>query len=157
MTLSRNSFLESPWYTYLPTPSYDVTQGQFLSRILKNWIQCFSFFKATYHTEVKEPSRPYYFFIARGRIIGFIPYPRVLVIFKMQSASSRIWTRVAVSISFDDNHYSTGTISCVCVCVACLWDREILNESLNTCWPWLSIDTDLTSCCPISGISVQAN
>ena len=27
----------------------------------------------------------------------------------MQSASSRIWTRVAVSISYDDNHYTTGT------------------------------------------------
>ena len=27
----------------------------------------------------------------------------------MQSVSSRIWTRVAVSISYDDNHYSKGT------------------------------------------------
>ena len=27
----------------------------------------------------------------------------------MQSASSRIWTRVAVSISYDDNNYTTGT------------------------------------------------
>ena len=29
----------------------------------------------------------------------------------MQSISSRIWTRVAVSISHDDNHYTTGTSS----------------------------------------------
>ena len=27
----------------------------------------------------------------------------------MQSASSRIWTLVTVSISYDDNHYITGT------------------------------------------------
>ena len=27
----------------------------------------------------------------------------------MQSVSSRIWTRVPVFISFDDNHYTTGT------------------------------------------------
>ena len=27
----------------------------------------------------------------------------------MQSVSCRIWTRVAVSISYDDNHYTTGT------------------------------------------------
>ena len=27
----------------------------------------------------------------------------------MQSASSRIWTRVAVSISYNDNDYTTGT------------------------------------------------
>ena len=29
----------------------------------------------------------------------------------MQSVSSRIWTRVAVSISYDDNHYTTGIMS----------------------------------------------
>ena len=29
----------------------------------------------------------------------------------MQPTSSRIWTRVAVSISYDDNHYTTGTSS----------------------------------------------
>ena len=27
----------------------------------------------------------------------------------MQLAASRIWTRIAVSISYDDNHYTTGT------------------------------------------------
>ena len=31
----------------------------------------------------------------------------------MQSVSSRIWTRVTVSISYDDNHYTTGTNSSV--------------------------------------------
>ena len=35
----------------------------------------------------------------------------------MQSVSSMIWTRVAVSISYDDNHYTTGTL------------RAILNKS----------------------------
>ena len=29
----------------------------------------------------------------------------------MQLVSSRIWTRVAVSISYDDNHYTMGTSS----------------------------------------------
>ena len=28
----------------------------------------------------------------------------------MQSVSSKIWTRVAVSISYNDNHYTTGTL-----------------------------------------------
>ena len=27
----------------------------------------------------------------------------------MQSVSSRIWTHVTVSISYDDNYYTTGT------------------------------------------------
>ena len=30
----------------------------------------------------------------------------------MQLAWSRIWTRVAVSISYDDNYYTTGTSNC---------------------------------------------
>ena len=46
---------------------------------------------------------------AGGVIIGFILFPMVLVLCEMQSVSSRIWTRVAVSISYDDNHYTTGT------------------------------------------------
>ena len=33
----------------------------------------------------------------------------VLVLCEMQSVSFRIWTRVAVSILYDDNHYTTGT------------------------------------------------
>ena len=57
----------------------------------------------------EEPSLPYYLPIAGGRIIEFMPFPRVLVLCEMQSVSSRIGTRVAVSISYDDNHYTTGT------------------------------------------------
>ena len=33
----------------------------------------------------------------------------VLVLYEMLSVSSRIWTRVAVSIPYDDNHYTTVT------------------------------------------------
>ena len=62
-------------------------------------------------TKAEEPSLSYYLPIAGGRIIGFIPFPRVLMLREMQSVSSRIWTRVAVSISFDDNHYTTGTLT----------------------------------------------
>ena len=35
----------------------------------------------------------------------------------MQSVSSRIWTRVTVSISYDDNRYTTDTSKYVYVCV----------------------------------------
>ena len=57
----------------------------------------------------EEPSLRYYLPIAGGKIIEFIPFPRVLAICEMQSVSSRIWTRVAVSISYDNTHYTTGT------------------------------------------------
>ena len=63
----------------------------------------FSFSSTSFLTKAEEPSLPYYLPIAGGRIIGFIPFPRVLVLCEMQSVSSRIWIRVA-----DDNHYTTG-------------------------------------------------
>ena len=94
------------WYSsYLPTPPLgrDMTQGQFFKRSLTGLNSEFSFSSA------EEPSLSYYLPIAGGRIIGFIPFPRVLVLCEMQSVSSRIWTRVAVSISYDDNDYTTGT------------------------------------------------
>ena len=68
----------------------------------------FSFSYTSSLTKAKKPSLSYYLPIAGGRI-GFIPFPRVLVLCEMQSVSSRIWTRVTVSNSYDDNHYSTGT------------------------------------------------
>ena len=33
----------------------------------------------------------------------------------MQFVSSRIWTRVAVSISYDDNHYTMSTSINLCI------------------------------------------
>ena len=50
----------------------------------------FSFFLTSCLTKAEEPSLPYYLPIAGGRIIGFIPFPRVLVLCEMQSVSSRI-------------------------------------------------------------------
>ena len=44
----------------------------------------------------------------------------------MQSVRSRIWTRVAVSISYDDNHYTTGTSHCAKIGIGSL--RSALTE-----------------------------
>ena len=60
------------------------------------------------------------------------------MIWKMPTASSRIWTRVAVFISYDDNHHTT-VISlyiciyvCVCVCVCvCEKERERIISTYN--------------------------
>ena len=67
----------------------------------------FSFSYTSCLTKAEEPSLPYYLPIAGGRIIGFIPFPRVLVLCEIQLISSRTWTRIDVSISYDDNHYTT--------------------------------------------------
>ena len=45
----------------------------------------------------------------------------------MQSFRSRIWTRVAVSVSFDDNHYTTGTSE---INIKCLFTFRELSLSI---------------------------
>ena len=74
-------------YTYLPTPplGQDVTQGQFWSAVLQVLNSEFSFSYTSCLTKAEEQSLPYYLPIAGGRIIGFIPLPRVSVLFEMQS------------------------------------------------------------------------
>ena len=61
-------------------------------------------------TKGEEHSLSFYLPIAGGRMIMFIPLLRVLVLCEMQSATSRILTRVAVSIAYDDNHYTIGCL-----------------------------------------------
>ena len=94
-----------------PTPplGQDMRQGQFFKRSLAGLNTEFSFSWTSCLTKAEEPSLPYYLPIAGGRIIGFIPLPRVLVLCEMQSVLSRNWTRITVSISCDDNYYTTGT------------------------------------------------
>ena len=83
-----------------------MTPRSILKRSLTGLNSEFSFSLTSCLTKAEEPSLPYYLPIAGGRIIGFIPFPRVLVLCEMQSVLSRIWTRVAVSISYDNNHYT---------------------------------------------------
>ena len=45
----------------------------------------------------------------------------------MQSVSSRIWTRVAVSISYDDNHYTTGTSTGTSTSTVIVFNMFIFN------------------------------
>ena len=78
----------------------------------------FSFSYTSCLTKAEEPSLPHYLPIAGTRTIGFIPFPRVLVLCEMQPVLSRIWTRVAVSIfqtecicmlyNFSDVHFFGG-------------------------------------------------
>ena len=62
-----------------------------------------------YHTKIKKNSLSYNLPIARGRMAGFVIFPKVLALYEMQATLSRIWTQVAVSISFNNNHYTTNT------------------------------------------------
>ena len=82
----------------------------------------FSFSYTSCLTKAEEPSLSY-LPIAGGRIIRFIPFPRVLVLCEMQLAWSRIWTHLAVSISYDENHYTMG------ICCTFIIGNKISNLS----------------------------
>ena len=92
-------FLSYNWLYVFTQPlrhKQDVSKGQFLSGIQFVWIQ-FSLSLTSCHTTVKEPSLSYYLLMAGRRIIGFIPFPKVLVLSERQTVSSRIWTWIAMS------------------------------------------------------------
>ena len=61
-------------------------------------------------TKVEEPNLPYYLHFVEGRIIICIPFPRVFAQSEKQTASSMIWTCVALSISYVDNRFITRKI-----------------------------------------------
>ena len=95
-------------HIYQPLRSGMIWHKVIFKRSLTGLKSEFSFSQTSCLTKAEEPSLPYYLPIAGGRIIEFIPLPRILVLCEMQSASSRIWTPIAVSISYDVNH-TTGT------------------------------------------------
>ena len=85
----------------------DYSEGDFSIKVLirKKYENLFN----DPHTKVKERSLSYYLPIPGGKIVGYIPFPRLVTHYKMQTALSRIWTRITVSISYDDNHHTTST------------------------------------------------
>ena len=123
---------------YLPNPSaragYDTRS--IFKRSLTGLNSEFSFSLTSGLTKAEEPSLPHYLPIAGGRIIGFIPFPSVLVLCEMQSVSSRIWTRFAVSISYDDNHYTTGTCINVISTPFPASTAQTINTNQNFTIPW---------------------
>ena len=55
--------------------------------VLTGLKSAFSFPLTSYHTKIKEPSLSYYLPIAGWRIVGFMPFPRVLILYEMKSTS----------------------------------------------------------------------
>ena len=76
--------------SYLPNPSAGYDARSIFKRSLTGLNSEFSFSYTSCLTEAEEPSLSYHLPIAGGRIIGFIPFPRVLVLCEMQLVSSRI-------------------------------------------------------------------
>ena len=85
-------------YSYLPLlfifTNHSARAGYDTRSILKRSLtglnSAFSFSLTSCLTKAEEPSLSYHLPIAGGRIIGFIAFPRVLVLCEMQLAWSRI-------------------------------------------------------------------
>ena len=62
-----------------------------------------------------------------------------------QSVSSRIWTRIAVSISYDDNHYTTGTSKSLVLLSSLLWEffAPALADGLSLESEWQQVSSSL--------------
>ena len=120
MDLNHNYFLRPHTHIYMftnPSTRAGYDTRSIFKRSLTGLNSKFSFSSTTCLIKAEGHSQPYYLPIAGGSIIGFIPFSNVLVLCEMQSVSSMTWTRGAVSISYDDNHYTTDTSMFVCVCV----------------------------------------
>ena len=96
-----------------------MIQSQCLNLV---WIQ-FSFSKTVFFTMTKELSLPYWRIMDR-----FLPFPKALVRSETQTTSSRIWTQISDSISYN--------------CVRCLlysaalkeWNLSFISPSLSLVW-----------------------
>ena len=97
----------------------DVTQGLFLSEVQLVWIQ---FSKASYFTKAKKNKKKpqcillFSYSWWRAKRDGFIPFLRALAWTEIQTASSKIWTWVAESISYNDKS-NTKCFSFYYVCM----------------------------------------
>ena len=84
---------------YLTTPQHEqnVSIGQFFK---VEWIR-FEFFWSVATPKLQSTVYPTILPKAGRRIVEIIPFLKVLAPCEMQTASSRIWTRVTVSISYE--------------------------------------------------------
>ena len=112
----KGELLINWWY-----PSLSKSATGLNSEFSFSWTGC--------HTKIKEPSLLYYLLIVEGRIVGFIPFPRVLTLCEMQIASFSIWTGVG---NDEDNCYTMSTSwplppKSWSVCVTRRKKREYIN------------------------------
>ena len=101
-------------YIYISLHTRRVRHKVNFKRSLTGLSSEFSFSLTSCLTKAEEPSLPYYLPITVGRIIGFIPFQWVLVLWERQLVWSKIWTRVTQSISYDGNHYTTSASLRLC-------------------------------------------
>ena len=100
-----------------------------LIRVSLIWIQSFSSPKAVTISRLKRTVYPTILSISGSRIVIFLPLLRILVQSEMQTASSKIWTRVDMSI-FNDTRGYYPTSACMCVdgCVCMVVSKGLIDR-----------------------------
>ena len=96
---------------------------------LQVWIQSFPSLSCL--TKSKEPILPYYLPIAGGRIIGFIPFSKVLVLWEIQSALSRFELLLLCPFPMMITITPLAHM-CVCVCV-CMYIHVLICIYVHVC------------------------
>ena len=101
---------------------HDIPYGKKISK--KKQLQLHVFIKAGFSfsytgslTKFKYFSLTSYSPLAEGRSYGFMPFFKALPQRETKTASSKIWTLITASISYDDRHSTKRACVCVCVCV----------------------------------------
>ena len=86
----------------------------------------------------KGPSLLYYLPIAGGRRDKFMPFPRPFVWNEMKTASSKVWTLIADSCSYHDNHYvskymhhNDSIVNIICKILLTYEDKKKIKLKLN--------------------------
>ena len=116
-------------FTYPPPWAECGTRSDF-KRNTTGLNSVFSFSLVGCHTKIKEPNLLSYWLIAGGRIVGFMPFLRVLSLLEVQTALSRIRTRATDSIFYDDNDERLH-INIVCTSVGWKVHRPTNIRSCN--------------------------
>ena len=89
-----------------------IHQGNSLSRSTTDLNLEIWFSKTSCHTKVKEDNVPYYLLIAGKRIVGFITFPRLLVLCKIQIDTNRLFQDLnwgSWILFLSDNSYALNT------------------------------------------------
>ena len=129
-----NTIANSSTSNSYPTARAGCYKGSIIKRSLTGLNSEFSFSKTGCHTKFKEYSLLYYLPMAGGKIVEFLLFPKVIAF----TDSSRIWTQVAVSISNDENHYTTGTSTTSIIHISIYMSRVILIYMCRVTLIWLS-------------------
>ena len=104
MLNSTNQTMESVMYIPTSLREQDLTQSQFLNEVWQVWIQSFPSLRPV----DKNFSFPYNLTIAGGRIVGFILFPMILLLYEMQTLRPEFERGSPWPFSYDRNHYTTN-------------------------------------------------